>query len=279
MQSSAVRDALMSIIRSESLSPAHRRIGQWILDHPREAMFLSSVELAKRVEVSQASVVRFAVAIGYDGYRDLQRRIRELVGALPDEQGSVSSNRHQEAVAHAQRSLEGLANELADDSLARLGGELARANGMVVVGMRHAGALASYFGYLAAKLHPRVDVVTSGGRAAHELVLRAHRDGAEWLVAFALPRYPIELVNLLHTANDAGLRILTISDSHAVPLIQISEVLVAAPMGHELVFDVPITPLMYAGLLLDAMREADPRRSQERLDDEDRFALDAGTYL
>ena len=50
------------------LSPTQRRVARYVADHPREAPFLSSVELAARAGVSQPTVTRLAVALGYGGY-------------------------------------------------------------------------------------------------------------------------------------------------------------------------------------------------------------------
>src|SRR4028118_1761675 len=49
------------------LSPTQRRVARYVADHPREAPFLSSVELASRAGGSQPTVTRLAVARGGGG--------------------------------------------------------------------------------------------------------------------------------------------------------------------------------------------------------------------
>nr|WP_229806055.1 hypothetical protein [Microbispora rosea] len=55
-----------------------RRIAHCLAQHAAEAPFLSSIEVAELAGVSQPSVTRFAMALGYTGYPDLRRRFREL---------------------------------------------------------------------------------------------------------------------------------------------------------------------------------------------------------
>ena len=62
---------------SVRLTPSQRRIMQYIMDHYEEAIFLTASELAQRVGVSEATVVRLAQALGFDGYPGMQKKFRE----------------------------------------------------------------------------------------------------------------------------------------------------------------------------------------------------------
>ncbi len=63
----------------DSLTPGFRRLADFIVNSTVEAAFLTAVELARRVDVDQATVVRFAQEIGYPGYRELSREIKQYV--------------------------------------------------------------------------------------------------------------------------------------------------------------------------------------------------------
>jgi len=52
-----------------TLSPALRRVGEFVLARPEQAMPLSVQELAERIGVSEATLVRFTQALGYPGFR------------------------------------------------------------------------------------------------------------------------------------------------------------------------------------------------------------------
>jgi hypothetical protein len=68
--------ALLTLIGGRRLSPAQRRIAQYLLDHMPGSAFLSSVALAQRAGVSQPTVTRFAAALGFSGYPALREALR-----------------------------------------------------------------------------------------------------------------------------------------------------------------------------------------------------------
>ncbi len=64
-----------------ALTKSQQRIASYLLTSYDEAAFLSMVDLAERLDVSEATLVRFAKAIGYRGFRDLRRCLQGLFRA------------------------------------------------------------------------------------------------------------------------------------------------------------------------------------------------------
>jgi len=64
-----------------SLTKSQQRIASYLLVSYDEATFLSAADLAERLSVSEATVVRFAKAIGYDGFPAMRRHLQELFRA------------------------------------------------------------------------------------------------------------------------------------------------------------------------------------------------------
>lgn len=69
---------LLRLFEGHRLTPVQRRIAHCLARHAAEAPFLSSIEVAELAGVSQPSVTRFAMALGYSGYPGLRRKFREL---------------------------------------------------------------------------------------------------------------------------------------------------------------------------------------------------------
>lgn len=61
------------------LTPGFRRVADFIANNTMEAAFLTAGELARRVNADPATVVRFSQEIGYLGYRELSREIKNYV--------------------------------------------------------------------------------------------------------------------------------------------------------------------------------------------------------
>src|SRR5262245_15203392 len=67
--------------RREHLSPAQRRVAEYVLRWYQDVGFMSVVELAKAAKVSPAAVVRFATSLNFDGYPEFKRALHDILRA------------------------------------------------------------------------------------------------------------------------------------------------------------------------------------------------------
>ena len=65
----------------DALTPANRRIAEYILKNPERIVRMSIRELAKESHASDAAVMRFCKAVGIKGYRDLIVGLSTALGA------------------------------------------------------------------------------------------------------------------------------------------------------------------------------------------------------
>jgi DNA-binding MurR/RpiR family transcriptional regulator len=63
--------------RFDEFSRSQKDVGQYIVDHLEEAAFHTAEELARRANTSSSTVVRFAQALGFEGFPELQASARE----------------------------------------------------------------------------------------------------------------------------------------------------------------------------------------------------------
>src|SRR5688500_15380854 len=62
--------------RENLLSPSHRKIARFCINEPKEASELTALRIANKLGVSESTVVRFALRMGYEGFPDMQASIR-----------------------------------------------------------------------------------------------------------------------------------------------------------------------------------------------------------
>ncbi|MFB7496270.1 MurR/RpiR family transcriptional regulator [Streptomyces sp. NPDC056161] len=268
---------LRELFDGRGLSPGQRRIAQYLIEHNAEAAVLSITELAERVGVSQPSVTRFAAAVGFSGYPALRERLRSIaLGALPGGPGAAEENRGNElqaAVDAEIANLENLRQDFADpDRVIRLGRELSRSSPLTVLGLRISVSLAEYFAYAARRIHPDVRLVTRGGSVAYDALLQSHEAGGTWILAFAMPRHAQETLTAIRVARGAGLRVALVTDLALGPLADEADVTFATGTGSRLVFDSYAAPGVLSAALLQAMTDADPERTQARLEEYEQVA-------
>jgi DNA-binding MurR/RpiR family transcriptional regulator len=266
---------VVDLFRGVRLTPTQRRIAHCLVQNASSAAYLSASEVADLAKVSQPSVTRLALALGYDGYPALRRKLREVVSPRIDIAWAKADgdNELQVALRTEADNLHDLAGRLHDrERLTRAGALLASSRPLPVLGLRSAAPLAAYFGYIAAKVHPDIRLLDTGGTMLADRLDQARAAGATALLAIVLPRYPREVVEALRAARADGLAIVLITDSAVGPAADHADVVLTAAVGAQLVFDLHAAPMALAMVLLQALCDAAPAESQRRLEEFERSA-------
>ncbi|MET9508937.1 MurR/RpiR family transcriptional regulator [Streptomyces flavidovirens] len=277
-------DRVRALFGGHRLSPAQRRIAQYIVDHLTEAAFLSITDLAERVGVSQPSVTRFASSLGFSGFPALREALQPIalssVAGSPDTREEIRRNELQAAVDAEIENLESLRRTLADPGrVLDVGRELARSMPLTVLGLRISVSLAEYFAYAARRIHPDVRLVTRGGSVAYDALLQSREAGGTWVVAFAMPRHANETLAAMQAARSTGLRVALITDLTLGSLVDEADVALTAGTGSRLVFDSYSAPGVLSAAVLQAMADADPVRTQSRLEGYEQVAEQHDFFL
>jgi DNA-binding MurR/RpiR family transcriptional regulator len=241
-------NGVAGLFQGVRLTPTQRRIAHSLVQHAASAAYLSAAEVADLARVSQPSVTRFAMALGYDGYPaegdELQRALRAEADHLNQ-----------------------LADQLADRAaLAEAGELLARTRPLPVLGLRAAAPLAGYFAYFAAKVLPDVRVLDAGGSLLTDRLEQARAAGATALLAIVLPRYPREALDALGEAREAGMSVVAVTDSPVSPVVEHADLVLPAAVGAQLVFDLHTAPMALCMAVLQAICDAAPDEAQRRLE-------------
>lgn len=293
-----MHEQLLTIVDGVRLTPTQRRIAHCLLEHAPAAAYLSAAEVAELAAVSQPSVTRFAIALGYDGYPALRRALRDPTGPgdhrpATGEAGQAGQAGHgdkatpndlQHAVRAEIDNLDRLAGRLADGSLDRAtidaaATALAASRPLPVLGLRTAAPLAAYFGYFAAKVLPEVHVLDHGGSVLTDQLEQARTAGATAMLGIVLPRHPRESLAALRDARAAGLTVVTLTDSPIGEIAEAANLTLHARVSPRLVFDLHSAPMALAMVLLQAICDAAPARTQARLEAFDASAARRDLFL
>ncbi|MEC7139958.1 MAG: MurR/RpiR family transcriptional regulator, partial [Pseudomonadota bacterium] len=144
--------------RFDSLSPQLRLVAEFIVQHPNRAALETVAELSHAASVRPPTMVRFAQALGFTGFTDMQRvlrarlvartptyreRINEAVDKAPKEPVGVLSD----FIASSRESLQILESEVTADDMRRAVELLSAAERVHVMGMRRSFPVASYLAY------------------------------------------------------------------------------------------------------------------------------------
>ena len=207
------------------LTPAQRRIMQYIVDHYDEAIFLTASQLARKAGVSEATVVRLAQALGFDGYPGMQRKFRQ---GLQDRLSTVTRLEHtvdhvgktgdvvvkvlQEDIHNLSQTLKNISLDIFERAVA----DLQSAKRIYVVGLRGAHApaltLATYLRFLGKEAH----LLVPGHGEMWDIVQGLGR--SDLVVGISFPRYTQVTLEVLQHARKKRARVGAITDSPLSPL-------------------------------------------------------------
>ncbi len=151
----------------ESFSPAQQALARYLVDHIAELPLLSAHEIAVAAHCSPATVVRFAQALGYSGYPELQRTVRAAQRpALPPRRAGqlglfTGGDGIKNLFAADHLALDDALSRLGADGIAPLAAALAERTPLIVAGEGHARPVVSLIEERVARAGRQVVVVES----------------------------------------------------------------------------------------------------------------------
>ena len=79
-------DDILKTVQSsyDNLAPAQRAVAEFIVDHYQEIPFLSVTAMAKKIQVSDTTIIKYCMEIGFSGFGDFKKQITERVKSESD---------------------------------------------------------------------------------------------------------------------------------------------------------------------------------------------------
>ena len=205
------------------LSKSHRRIAECIVTHYDKAAFMTASKLGEYVGVSESTVVRFAAALGYDGFPQLQKALQELI------RHRLTATQRLEMtgdMGHAQvlnkvlkTDIQNIRTTLDELDLATFDAvieSILQARNLYVLGLRASAPLAEFFGHYLNFIFPNVHTVTSGVSDVFEQIARISDEDV--LIGISFPRYTSHTVKAMKFARSRGATLIAITDGALSPL-------------------------------------------------------------
>jgi DNA-binding MurR/RpiR family transcriptional regulator len=206
-------------LKHEQLSPGQRSVARFCLANPQAASELTAMRIAEQVGVSESTVVRFALRLGYDGFPHMQSAIRDSMeqrqpqvpaprAGQDDDVVANSLAGDHDALAESIRSLDTRDLSIAVDMLAN-------AQKIFVAGFRTSFSLAHLAAFLLRQVHPSVVLLDDVGGVLDDDAEEMTSDDV--LLVFSFPRYSPLARHVFDIAHGRGLDIITITDSVLSP--------------------------------------------------------------
>ena len=242
------------------MSKGKKSIATYICDHYEQAVFMTAAELGKVVGMSESTVVRFAMSLGYEGYPEFQKSLATWVS---DRFGSVEkvgrrfgkSNEGEilssilssdiSNIEHTINSIDVAAFKTAVDTILK-------AKTVYIVGLRSCSPLAEFLHFYLNLI--RGDNVLIKSTSVTEMFEQMIRIGnRDCIIGISFPRYSMRTLKCMEFANDRNAKVITITDSVHSPMNLYSSCNILAKSDMASIVDSLVAPLSVINALVVAM--------------------------
>ena len=266
---------ILSIIKSAyaSFSKSQRKIADYISKNYDKAAFMTASRLAHFAGVSESTVVRFAVEIGYSGYPQMKRALQDMIrGKLTSIQRikvarDIMDNR--DVLTHVLSSdieqIRQTMDELNAEDFDKAVDAIIGAKNIYIIGMRASSYLANFMGFYFNLIfsHSRI-LAESPDNEIFEQMLNLSK--GDILIAVSFPRYSQRTIKAMKYARQVGATIVAITDGRLSPLFELADIPLCAKSDMISFLDTLVAPLSLINALIVAVSEKSPIDLNERFE-------------
>lgn len=240
------------------MSKGQKRIADFIMKNYDKAAYMTALRLGDSVGVSESTVVRFAMDLGYPGYPQLQKALQDMV------RNRLTTLQRMEMTSDMSRSMVLRTVLRADMSNLRQTIEsidaeefeqvvdlVYNSRRVYVLGARSSAPLAQFMGYYLNFLLDNVQIVTSGINDIMEQLV--HIESDDVLIGISFPRYSKRTLEGVRFAKDKGAKIIAITDSGASPLNEYANHVLVAHSNIASFVDSLVAPFSIANAFIVAI--------------------------
>jgi len=265
---------VLSLIEGKrsAMSKGQRRIADYIETEYDKAAFMTAAKMGKTVDVSESTVVRFAVSLGFEGYPEMQKAMQEMVvNRLTSVQRlEVANDRigQQDILSTVLQSdmdkLRRTEETMDREAFSKAVEAIVDAKRVFILGVRSTAPLAQFLGYYLRYLSDSVHIVTaSGAGAMFEQIVGVNADDA--VIAFSFPRYSSTTVKGAQYCRSAGATVIGITDSMLSPLAQNGDCVLLAKSDMLSLVDSLVAPLSVVNALIVGVSQRREKELAKRL--------------
>ena len=211
--------------RMPTFSKSQKLISNYILENYDKAAYMTASKLGAVVKVSESTVVRYAIELGFDGYPEFQHSLQEIVrtrltsfqrmevtnSLIGD--GDVLSKVLISDIDKIRHTLD----EIDRDAFANAVDSLINARGIYIIGIGSASVLARNLNMCLRRIFDNVKIIiaTSASEIYEQIMSIGEGDV---MIALSFPRYSKKVIGAVNYARNSGAEVVVITDGPESPI-------------------------------------------------------------
>ena len=242
------------------MSKRHKQIASYILGHYDQAAFMTAAKMGEALSISESTVVRFAAAIGYEGYPEMQAALAawvktklnavQKVGAAY--RGSSQSEVLTSVLSSDMEKIQDTIDNLDPAAFDTAVDIILEARTVYIAGIRSCAPLAEFLSFYLNMIRGNIVLLkTTSLSEVFEQMLRIGDKDA--IIGISFPRYSMRTLKAMEFANDRNAKVITITDSVHSPMNLYSSCNLLARSDMVSIVDSLVAPLSVINALVVAL--------------------------
>ena len=258
----------------DTFTGSRKTIGKYVLDNYREVAFMSTIELAEKVGVSDATIIRFARSIGFSGFADFKNHIREGLKYFDPPYKRLSrsfeilddkNNLNMQVGKTDLKNLEDFLLSLETEKIQQSVDAIYKADTIYLIGIGSSGLITDFLAFHLQRMGFKVIAISEGGTLNVEKIMSINEN--DLLIVSSFPRYSKPTYNATILAKEKGAKIITITDSYFSTISMNSDIVFSIKIDNSTFFNSYIAPLELCNILTMNVLEREKEKIYKNLKD------------
>ncbi len=239
-----------------TFSKSQKKIADYIVEDRSDIIYIKASELAKKLSLSPSTVGRFAKALGYSSYIEMQDDIRLLYSnsATSFDRFKISSkslNEDHRTKEIMLRDVDNIMTTIDSQDFSKIeeyGKMIKSSKSVYIIGFRSSKVLADYLGFYFNFILDDVNIVPSGVADALDEIIHIKKD--DIAIVFSFPRYSKRTYELVKYVKSQGANIIGVTDSHLSPMNKYTDNILFARFTNTTFIDSLVAPMSLVNALI-----------------------------
>lgn len=257
------------------MSKSQQKIARYLITHSDAAPFLTASKLAHIIGVGEATMVRFAVFLGYSGYPDMQRHLQEAL----KRQWTTVERLQMTSEADGNNKKEDVATEVLKDDMSNIQSTLEHLNpedfkhaveaiieaeNIYIIAYRSAASLGNFLEFHLDLVLQNTELIVQADGISEHLIGITNRD---LVIGIGFTRYTKRTVDVMKYAREKGAKTMCITDHILSPLIPFADIRLTAVSDINSYINSYAAPMSVINALITSVTRIEHSKVEKRLGD------------
>ena len=219
--------ALLDIkVKYPTLSKAEKNIADFLMDNPSNILSLYITQLAEKCGASEATIVRFARKLGYNGYQQLKLALAQETGSIAINQSITEKDSAYDIFSKVCEdiycSLEKTKSSLSEKALQSCCDKILSADKILILGLGNSASIAIDAAHKMIRLGLNASAYTDNHMQA---IVCAHTNSSSMVIGISHSGHSKDIIQAMQSARDNGATTVSLTNKGKSPIDKVSDII------------------------------------------------------